>query len=121
MIRRPPRSTLFPYTTLFRSLGIVAGVVMVGGGIRLAARYRNYGLLVSGGGIAVLFLSVYAGFNLYSLVGPQIAFGLLVAVTVAAAALADRTGAQAIAIVAVCGGVGPPLFVGGGGGGRGAR
>src|SRR5436189_754261 len=24
MIRRPPRSTLFPYTTLFRSLGVVA-------------------------------------------------------------------------------------------------
>src|SRR3712207_7967762 len=26
MIRRPPRSTLFPYTTLFRSLGDVAEV-----------------------------------------------------------------------------------------------
>src|SRR5256885_9655728 len=25
MIRRPPRSTLFPYTTLFRSLGISRG------------------------------------------------------------------------------------------------
>src|SRR3712207_8980459 len=25
MIRRPPRSTLFPYTTLFRSLGVVRG------------------------------------------------------------------------------------------------
>src|SRR3712207_7917478 len=25
MIRRPPRSTLFPYTTLFRSQGVVAG------------------------------------------------------------------------------------------------
>src|SRR2546430_13514366 len=25
MIRRPPRSTLFPYTTLFRSIGAVAG------------------------------------------------------------------------------------------------
>src|SRR2546427_108036 len=25
MIRRPPRSTLFPYTTLFRSIVIVAG------------------------------------------------------------------------------------------------
>src|SRR2546422_5077769 len=25
MIRRPPRSTLFPYTTLFRSAGVVAG------------------------------------------------------------------------------------------------
>src|SRR3712207_3392397 len=27
MIRRPPRSTLFPYTTLFRSLGVPPGVV----------------------------------------------------------------------------------------------
>src|SRR3712207_9221486 len=26
MIRRPPRSTLFPYTTLFRSAGIRVGV-----------------------------------------------------------------------------------------------
>src|SRR5947207_5541040 len=25
MIRRPPRSTLFPYTTLFRSLGVALG------------------------------------------------------------------------------------------------
>src|SRR2546422_8433384 len=28
MIRRPPRSTLFPYTTLFRSLGQPQGVVL---------------------------------------------------------------------------------------------
>src|SRR2546427_5630118 len=27
MIRRPPRSTLFPYTTLFRSVSVVAGSV----------------------------------------------------------------------------------------------
>src|SRR2546425_7079259 len=26
MIRRPPRSTLFPYTTLFRSVGVEAGI-----------------------------------------------------------------------------------------------
>src|SRR3712207_7136040 len=26
MIRRPPRSTLFPYTTLFRSLSLIAGI-----------------------------------------------------------------------------------------------
>src|SRR2546430_12478990 len=28
MIRRPPRSTLFPYTTLFRSAGAVLGRVL---------------------------------------------------------------------------------------------
>ena len=33
MIRRPPRSTLFPYTTLFRSVAIIValGVKLVGG------------------------------------------------------------------------------------------
>src|SRR6266542_6677901 len=30
MIRRPPRSTLFPYTTLFRSLCAEAGLVRIG-------------------------------------------------------------------------------------------
>src|SRR5688572_32719561 len=30
MIRRPPRSTLFPYTTLFRSAGAAAGLDVTG-------------------------------------------------------------------------------------------
>src|SRR2546429_2410066 len=29
MIRRPPRSTLFPYTTLFRSVTVVGGIRQV--------------------------------------------------------------------------------------------
>src|SRR3712207_7620147 len=37
MIRRPPRSTLFPYTTLFRSAGWVDAVVGGGGLIQLPA------------------------------------------------------------------------------------
>src|SRR3712207_8848395 len=35
MIRRPPRSTLFPYTTLFRSIALVAKLLaqlLLGGG-----------------------------------------------------------------------------------------
>ena len=31
MIRRPPRSTLFPYTTLFRSIGIETKIGQLGG------------------------------------------------------------------------------------------
>src|SRR2546427_7963500 len=37
MIRRPPRSTLFPYTTLFRSRPVVAGLVGEGVAGGLAA------------------------------------------------------------------------------------
>src|SRR2546429_9308042 len=40
MIRRPPRSTLFPYTTLFRSLLPVRSVGVMGDG-------RTYGLTVA--------------------------------------------------------------------------
>src|SRR3989454_5758793 len=29
MIRRPPRSTLFPYTTLFRSIGFTSGIALI--------------------------------------------------------------------------------------------
>src|SRR5256885_11710004 len=37
MIRRPPRSTLFPYTTLFRSsVGIVQGIDQTPGGGQFA-------------------------------------------------------------------------------------
>src|SRR2546430_11161454 len=40
MIRRPPRSTLFPYTTLFRSSAVAVGLVIasVFVGDRLAAK-----------------------------------------------------------------------------------
>src|SRR3712207_8711450 len=37
MIRRPPRSTLFPYTTLFRSLAREADVV-----IGIGTRYQDF-------------------------------------------------------------------------------
>src|SRR5260221_7825380 len=33
MIRRPPRSTLFPYTTLFRSIAPLVGVIGPAGGV----------------------------------------------------------------------------------------
>src|SRR5258708_25860500 len=35
MIRRPPRSTLFPYTTLFRSLAGIADAVAVAVGLQI--------------------------------------------------------------------------------------
>jgi uncharacterized membrane protein len=95
------------------ALGVVAGIAMAWGGVRLASRYRAYGLLLAGGGIAALYLSLYAALNLYGLVGPEVAFTALVVVTAAAAALADRTDSQAIALMAVCGGFATPFLVGG--------
>src|SRR5437660_4386215 len=52
MIRRPPRSTLFPYTTLFRSFETTLGVAFSPDGKRLAA---------VGGSTAVHLLDVASG------------------------------------------------------------
>src|SRR3712207_8838274 len=43
MIRRPPRSTLFPYTTLFRSFLVLAAALGVAAALR-----RSAGLMVPG-------------------------------------------------------------------------
>src|SRR5256885_5328057 len=51
MIRRPPRSTLFPYTTLFRSTG--AGVLGVA-----HALYRS---LAGGRGVTLPYVDRYLG------------------------------------------------------------
>src|SRR5690242_20818306 len=40
MIRRPPRSTLFPYTTLFRSIGYQAAIKLVRAGAEVIITTR---------------------------------------------------------------------------------
>src|SRR3712207_7370140 len=54
MIRRPPRSTLFPYTTLFRSLAQPAVARRARAGVRLADEAEaRVGERLGGGGAIV--------------------------------------------------------------------
>src|SRR2546427_12776857 len=54
MIRRPPRSTLFPYTTLFRSVGIA--LVAAAALVALAARSGTPALGLTGYALPVIAL-----------------------------------------------------------------
>src|SRR3712207_7066714 len=63
MIRRPPRSTLFPYTTLFRSAVLVLDAHEAGG----ASRDRRFGFAeLLGGEVGAADLANLAG--LYEIV-----------------------------------------------------
>src|SRR5262245_37914261 len=57
------------------ALGASAGVALLAGGLRLSRSYRAYGLFLCGGGIAILYLSVYASLTLYGLLSAPVAFG----------------------------------------------
>jgi uncharacterized membrane protein len=66
---------------------------------------------VQGGGIAVLYLTIFASFSLYDLLPAAVAFPLLVVVTAAAAALAVLQDAHALAVLGVVGGFLAPVLV----------
>src|ERR1019366_4838159 len=76
MIRRPPRSTLFPYTTLFRS--IFPSMVAKRGDESM--RPDLVALRVSSVGVALLVISLVAGVGLSALLhndAPMVVFGLV--------------------------------------------
>lgn len=92
--------------------GAVVGMALIAAGLQFTRRgYSFYGQVVAGGGGAILYLSTYAAFNFYALIGRPTAFTLMVAVTVLIAWLADRQRSQGLALFAVGGGFATPFLL----------
>ncbi|HET8697529.1 MAG TPA: DUF2339 domain-containing protein [Gammaproteobacteria bacterium] len=92
------------------------GIALLAIGWRLRSRERTYALSMQGGGIAVLYLTIYASFALYKLLPGTAAFGLLFVVTVAAGTLAVLQNAKALAVLGIVGGFMAPVLTSDGGG-----
>ena len=92
-------------------LGLVAGIGLLAGGEYWHKKYPIWAQPLTGGGIAVLYLSIFAAFGLYDLIDPTPAFGLFFLVTLAAAGLSLRYEAMAVAILGIIGGFVTPLFL----------
>jgi len=94
-------------------LGVVAGLVMLGGGLLLHRRrdvpYLSEGL--AGGGLGVLYLSLFAAHALYGLVGPTPAFVAMFAVTLLGTAVAVASSRLTTAVLAVLGGLLTPVLL----------
>src|SRR3712207_9177507 len=64
MIRRPPRSTLFPYTTLFRSMmlgGATTGAIVAASGVELRAPHGGIFVFFAMNNVLVFVLALIAG------------------------------------------------------------
>ncbi|MFP3494643.1 DUF2339 domain-containing protein [Pseudomonas sp. SIMBA_059] len=94
-----------------RYAGVAAAAVgLLGLGWWLRLRDSNYGLMLQGTGIAVLYLTVFAAMRLHPLIDPGAALGLLVAVTVFSAILAVTQDALGLACAAALGGFAAPIL-----------
>src|SRR5260221_127035 len=88
-----------------RLMGAALGaVVLLVLGWRLRHDRPGYALSLQGGGIGLLYLTIFAAFRLYALLPPLPAFVLLLAVAVFSAALAVLQDSLALAAVGVSGG-----------------
>ncbi|MPY88973.1 MAG: DUF2339 domain-containing protein [Luteitalea sp.] len=95
-------------------LAATAGVALMALGERLVGRGTAvFGQVLSGGGLVVLYLAVYAAYGYYGLIGSATAFALLLAVTALTYVLARRYESLPFAVLAVIGGFVTPFLAGG--------
>jgi uncharacterized membrane protein len=92
-------------------IGVLIGVGFLVAGERLRLRYASYAYGLTGGGILILYLSIYAAFAFYELILQAPAFLLMAVVTSMAALLAARYSALPIAILSLIGGFLTPFLL----------
>jgi len=88
----------------------VAGMAMALTGWRLRKKMPVYALSLQGGGIGILFLTVFAALRLWQLLPPTLSFVLLVVLTVCTGALAVMQNSRSLAILGVVGGFLAPVL-----------
>lgn len=94
------------------ALTVLAGLSMIIGGVRLVGgKYHLFSQGLLGGGIAVLYFSVFAAFSFYHLLSVYSTFALMILVTASAATLAIRLDSMLVAIFAIIGGYCTPILL----------
>ena len=92
-------------------LGVVTGSAFMVAGEYFRKRYAVWSQAVTGGGMAILFLSVYGAFALYGLISSPIAFGAFALITLAGALLSLRYESMSVAVLSIIGGFATPLLL----------
>jgi len=94
------------------AISLFVGAGMVFSGMRLLGKkYHLMGQGLLGGGILILYFSVYAAGPLYHLIATPVAFGLMILVTTAAWLIAIRVNSMLVAILGMAGGFMTPVLL----------
>ena len=95
----------------WRLAGIgTGGVALLAVGWRLRTARAGYALALQGGGVGIVYLTVFAALRLYALLSPAVAFPVLVAMAVLSGVLAVMQDSLALALIGVVGGFLAPVL-----------
>ncbi len=94
----------------------LGGISLLVLGWRLRHQRVGYALMLQGGGVGILYLTVFAALRLYKLVPPELAFFLLAGMAFFSALLAIVQDSKALAITGAAGGFLAPILASTGGG-----
>ena len=101
----------------FRLAGVALGATaLLAAGWRIGDRRGAYGLVLQGGGVGVLYLTVFAATKLYHLLPSAAALPLMVVICALSAFLAVRQNASPLAFMGSAGGFLAPILLASGGG-----
>ena len=93
-------------------MGGVFGLLLLGGGHLWRNKYPIMTQVLTGGGVGVMFLSVFAAFSVYSLISFPLAVILLLVVSAVSVFFALRYNSMGLAILGVIGAFLAPLLLG---------
>jgi len=94
------------------SMAYVWGIIFLTAGNHFRKKdYESFGLYLVGGGIATLYFSTFAAFQLYGLIGQVPSFAIMVLITVLAATLAIVYDNKWLAVLGIVGGFLTPVML----------
>lgn len=88
----------------------IGAIALIGFGGYVMRTRRDYGLYLQGGGLGLLFLTVFTAFKFYSLLMPPAAFTFLVLIGAITFAFSITADSMALSVLAVTGGFLAPLL-----------
>jgi len=88
----------------------VAGAVMTLMGWRMRHKMRIYSLSLQGGGLGIIFLTIFAALRVWQLLPASLSFAFLVALALLTAILSVLQNARALAVLGITGGFLAPIL-----------
>ena len=109
LVKYAAERSVFPIELRLAGIALI-GIIMLGIGWRLRDKKTAYALVLQGGALAVLYLTVFSALRLYDLLPATFAFAILFIFAAFSAALAVLQNSRALAVLALSGGFLAPIL-----------